>query len=169
MNEIWNEISGYVMPIVTMLLTSGLGAALVRALASGWFKKQDLNKMAERFADKLTGSSINVDLTAVAEKQLKRIEERLLSQTAKLQETENTILSVVGDIADCIRSSAKLSEEKKAKLIADLEAVRQSAAPAETRDEIRVELRASGAENGEEPVETHVKAASADASILSFD
>lgn len=143
MNEIWEQISGYVMPVITAILSSGLGAALVRILAGKWFRKADLNKIAERFAEKLAGSSINVDLTAVTEKQLALIKTELTEGQKEEKEKLNLVLEAVNRIITEISKSAKLSKQSQEELTATLEEISAATQPIEEKEQISIRLKAS--------------------------
>lgn len=142
MNEIWEQIAPYVMPVITVILSSGLGAALVRILASKWFRKTDLNKIAEKFAEKLSGSSINVDLTAVTEKQLALIKSELAEGQKEECEKLNLVLKAINKILTEISKSAKLSKQSQNELTTTLTQISTATQPIEEKEKIYIELKA---------------------------
>ena len=117
MNELWETIQPYVIAF----MQTGLGTAIVYLISklcvSRWFRKNDLNSLVNGFASKLVGSTINVDLTAVAEKKLTEIESRLMEAYAPLVQSLEQVKHLVAMVGQALSRSRTLTEEERAALV----------------------------------------------------
>ena len=102
MNELWETIQPYVVAFAQ----TGLGTAIVYVICklcvSRWFRKNDMNSLVNGFASKLVGSTINVDLTAVAEKKLAEIETRLMETNAPLVQSLEEVKHLVAMVGQAL-------------------------------------------------------------------
>ena len=125
MNEVWEAIQPYVLAFAQ----TGIGTAIVymicKLCVGRWFRKNDVNSLVNGFASKLAGSTINVDLTAVAEKKLSEIEKRLMETNAPLVQSLEQVKHLVAMVGQALSRSRTLTEEERASLVEAVNAVEE--------------------------------------------
>ena len=102
-NTIWQTVEPYVMAIIGAL-AGGTGIyALVRSFVGKWIsrfeKKYDINDMAQKVADKLGGKTLNIDVTAVTEKKLDKLDKKLNKKIEDIQAATDAykhLLALIG-------------------------------------------------------------------------
>jgi|GEM_PF-7002461 len=152
-NSIWSIVEPYVTGVATALGSGSIIYIIVRQLVSKWFKRNDLDTLSQRFAERVVGQDICVDVTALVDK---RIDELNATISASVKNTLNAnsdtiakLSAIVADVGDVFARSKTITADEKAKLSADVLAIRgetkaeikQSTAPA-----ISVKLNASKTE-----------------------
>lgn len=141
MNELWETIQPYVVAFAQ----TGLGTAIVYVICklcvSRWFRKNDMNSLVNGFASKLVGSTINVDLTAVAEKKLAEIETRLMETNAPLVQSLEQVKHLVAMVGQALSRSRTLTEEERAALVEAVGTVEEGLKPIVKEEPIVITLQ----------------------------
>lgn len=133
MDYVWELIQPYVLAVIAFLSGSGLVAAILRAVVNKLFTKNsatlnetyNTDKVAENVAKKLAGKTLNIDVTAVTEKALKKTAEKLDARVEKVEDATNALKAILVAIAKGTIKLKALTDEEKAELasaIARLEA-----------------------------------------------
>lgn len=90
MQQIWQAVEPYAMTVIGALgggtVIYALARMLLGKLLNRFAQKYDTNDMANKVADKLAGKTLNVDVTAVAEKKLDKIDKKLSKEIAQIHD-----------------------------------------------------------------------------------
>lgn len=139
-----NEIWAVCEPWVVALMQTGIGSLLVylvsRLLVGKWFKRNDINNLVNGFAKKITGSSITVDLTAVAEKKLDKIEKKLGAKVDAITQTIQDLKHLTALVGGALCNSKTLTQEQRAALKTAVDAVESGIACVEKDEPITLRL-----------------------------
>lgn len=124
MDYVWGIIEPYVLAVVAFITGTGLGATILRALLNKIFNKNskmldsafNADKVAQKTADKLAGKTLNIDVTAVTEKALKKTTTQLDKRIQKVEDTANALVSILVPIAKGIAKFKALSDAERDEL-----------------------------------------------------
>lgn len=121
MNEIWNTVEPYILTIVGALGGGTVIYTLARILLGRLINKAsavyDVNKLADKVADKLGGKTIDVDITSIVEKRLKEISEALAQEVAKVSDETNSYKHLLALIGVALSHLKMLTDEERAALV----------------------------------------------------
>ncbi len=132
-NQIWQTVEPWIMAIVGAL-AGGTGVfALVRAFVGKWINKfgakYDTEIMAGKVAEKLAGKTIDVDVTAVAEKKLDKISNSLNKKIAAVEQATNSYKHILALIAVAVSRLKALTDEERAEFTTAIQAIEKDYAP----------------------------------------
>lgn len=124
MDYVWELIQPYVMDVFATLCSTGVVALIVRALTnkilnrnSAMLKKTyNTEEISKSVADKLAGKTMNIDVTAVTERALKKTTRELDSRIEKSEIIANSHTAILIAIAKGIIKLKALSDEEKAEI-----------------------------------------------------
>ncbi len=138
-NTIWQTVEPYVMAIIGAL-AGGTGIyALVRSFVGKWIsrfeKKYDINDMAQKVADKLGGKTLNIDVTAVTEKKLDKLDKKLNKKIEDIQAATDAYKHLLALIGGAVAKFKAVSAEEKNALTEAIRAIEKNYKPPEP-DEI---------------------------------
>lgn len=165
-NMIWNAIE----PWVTVVLAALSAAVSIILTAKTWLGKWNVrlmeryntNDVASKVAEQLSGKTLNIDVTAVAEKKLDKIEQKLNKKVEAIYETISTYSRILAQIGAGVAKFKSLTAEERQALIDSVKALDSGYTPPEPEQVITVKLEPISVTPPEsEPVEE-------DASIINF-
>lgn len=144
-NAIWQTVEPYVMAIIGAL-AGGTGIyALVRSFIGKWVnsfgKKYDMDDMAQKVADKLAGKSLNIDVTAVTEKRLDKIEKALSKQVKAVSETTDSYKHLLALMAGAVSKFKAVTDEERTALTEAIQTIEKGYKPPEPEEIITVSLK----------------------------
>lgn len=117
MNEIWQTIEPYIMTIVGALGGGSIIAVIARLICSRIMNKAseayDVNKIADKVADKLGGKTIDIDITSIVEKRLKEISEALAKQVGKVADETNSCKHLLALIGAALTHLKMLTDDER--------------------------------------------------------
>lgn len=120
MNEIWNTVEPYIMTIVGALGGGSIIAVIARLICGRIMNKAseayDVNKIADKVADKLGGKTIDIDITSIVEKRLKEISEALAAQVGKVADETNSYKHLLALIGEALTHLKMLTDEERSAL-----------------------------------------------------
>lgn len=156
-NQIWEVISPYIMTVVGAFGGGTVVFALVRILVGGFLKKfsakYDVNDMADRVAGRLAGKTLNIDVTAVTEKRLDKIDKRLSKQVEELSKQTTDYKHLLALIGSAVAHFKALPDEEKTALTEAVRALESDYTPPEPEEITTVKLEPITLEAVEEPEE----------------
>lgn len=124
MDYVWELIAPYVAALGGATGASAIIYAIVRLLMGRFVKKTNATldasynaeKVSQLMAEKLAGKTMNIDVTAVTEKSLKKTAKLLDSRVERVEEATNALKGILVAIAKGIIKLKALSEDEKAEL-----------------------------------------------------
>lgn len=121
MNEIWNIVEPYILTIVGALGGGSIIAVIARIICGRLINKAsasyDVNKIADKVADKLGGKTIDVDITSIVEKRLKEISDKLSKEVGKVADETNSYKHLLALIGEALTHLKMLTDEERAELV----------------------------------------------------
>lgn len=134
-NAIWAVIEPYIMTVAGAIGGGTVVFALVRSLVGGFVKKfaakYDVNDMADKVAQRLGGKTLNIDVTAVTEKRLDKIENKLSKKVEAIEEQTASYKHLLVLIGGALAHSKSLTEAEKATLLAAVQTLESDYTPPE--------------------------------------
>jgi hypothetical protein len=119
MQQIWQAVEPYAMTVIGALgggtVIYALARMLLGKLLNRFAQKYDTNDMANKVADKLAGKTLNVDVTAVAEKKLDKIDKKLSKEVAQIHDETAAykhLLALIGGAMSKLRRLRPTSERR---------------------------------------------------------
>lgn len=133
MNEIWNIVEPYILTIVAALGGGSVIALIARMICKTLINKAseayDVNKIADKVADKLGGKTIDVDITSITEKRLEEISQKLVAQVVKVSDETNSYKKLLVLIGGALSHLKMLSAQEKEELVAAIHELDESFVP----------------------------------------
>jgi len=164
MNEVWNVVEPYLLTVVAALGGGSIIAVIARIICKGLIVKAsevyDVNKIAEKVADKLGGKTIDVDITSIVEKRLKEIAEVLSKKVAESVDVTNSYKKLLTLIAGALTHLKMLTAEEREELIKAIGELDDSYVPKEKEVIATVKL---------EPIEINPAAQAADSEYVNME
>lgn len=143
-NQIWEVIAPYIMTVVGALGSGTVVFAVVRSLVGGFVKKfsakYDVNDMADKVAGRLAGKTLNIDVTAITEKRLDKIDKRLSKQVEELSKQTTDYKHLLALIGGAVAHFKALPEEEKTALTEAITALEHDYIPPEPEQITTVKL-----------------------------
>lgn len=123
MNEIWAQISGYVIPIISSLVSSGVIGTLIAFIAKKIMAKTEqkiennviAKDISKAVVDNITNKELKISLESFNKKQVNELKDDLTKQfkgAFESIEMQNNILAILAQIMSKFR--AVTDEEKEA-------------------------------------------------------
>ena len=117
MDYVWEIIQPYVAAILAALGSGGIITLIVRAFTNKMLKKNftlldgtyNVDTFSQRVAERLAGKTLNIDVTAVTEKSLKKTAQALDKRIEKVEDAVGAVAPILIAIANnCL--AAEMSE-----------------------------------------------------------
>ena len=124
MDQVWEIIQPYVAAVVATLCSSGVITLIVRAVVNKILNKNNsmldktynTEQISRLVADKLAGKTMNIDVTAVTEKSLRKTTKQLDERIEKVESIGNSHTAILIAMAKGIIKLKALSEDEKEEL-----------------------------------------------------
>ncbi len=121
MQEVWEVIKPYALTIMASITSGTAIYAIARVIINRFLNrfttKYDINKMADSVANKLVGKTINIDVTAIAEKRLREIEKKIDIKLETIDQKTESYKRLLARIGSAVSHFKALSEEDKKELL----------------------------------------------------
>ena len=167
MDYVWEIIQPYVAAILAALGSGGIITLIVRAFTNKMLKKNftlldgtyNVDAFSQRVAEKLAGKTLNIDVTAVTEKSLKKTAQELDKRVEKVEDAVGALAPILIAIAKAQIKLKALSEAERGELASAINLLEKGYKPPEA-DEIMtvqltpIELNQEPIDIGDEPPET---------------
>lgn len=148
MEYVWELIQPWIAAILAALGSGGIITLIVRAVVKKILNKNttmlDATYNAERVsqltAEKLAGKTMNIDVTAVTEKALKKTTRELDTRIEKTEEIANSHTAILIAMAKGIIKLKALSDDEKAELASAVAQLEKGYKPPEADEIMTVRL-----------------------------
>ncbi len=165
MDYVWELIQPYVAAILAALGSGGIITLIARAITNKTLKKNNAmldatyntEAVSQRIAEKLAGKTLNIDVTAVTEKALKKTTQQLDKRIEKTEEINNSHTAILLAMAKGIIKLKALTDEEKAELASAVAQLEKGYKPPEADEIMTVRLTPIALESDptdEEPTDT---------------
>lgn len=135
MNNIWQTVEPYIMTIIGALGGGSIIYVIARLLLGRLINKAseayDVNAIANKVADKLGGKTLNIDITAIVEKRLKEISDKLAEQVGKVADEINSYKPLLICIGAALAHLKMLTDDERAALVAAVQELDNKYVPPE--------------------------------------
>ncbi|MDE6473619.1 MAG: hypothetical protein K2L70_00770 [Clostridia bacterium] len=148
MDYVWELIQPYVMAVLATLCSSGVVTLIVRAVVNKILNKNsamldktyNIEKISKLVADKLAGKTMNIDVTAVTEKSLKKTTKQLDERIEKVESIGNSHTAILIAMAKGIIKLKALSEDEKEEIASAVQLLEKGYKPPEIEEIMTVKL-----------------------------
>lgn len=148
MDYIWELIAPYIAMVGGATGATTIIYMVVRLLMSKFAQKQNiaLNEMfnadnlSRLFADKLAGKTLNIDVTAVTEKALRKLQKQFDEKVGELAETTNSYKHLLALIGNALTKLKALSRDEVTELTAAVRTLDKNYKPVEPEEVMTVVL-----------------------------
>lgn len=162
MDYVWELISPYVAALGG---ASGVGIiiyAILRLLFSKLLNKNNamlsstfnVDVLSQKVADKLAGKTLNIDITAVTEKALKKLAKELDEKIKKVEEATNAYKQILAEIGKAVSKLKALNKDEIEALASAIKAIEKDYIPRENDEPMTILLEPVVLENKKEQKET---------------
>ncbi len=135
MNEIWNTVEPYILYIISALTGGSIVGVIAYIICKCVIAKAseayNLNKFADKVADKLGGKTIDIDITSIVEKRLKEISAKLAEQVGKVADETNSYKHLLALIGEALTHLKMLTDDERSELVSAVRELDASFKPIE--------------------------------------
>lgn len=171
MDYVWEIIQPYVAAILAALGSGGIITLIVRAFTNKLLKKNftlldgtyNVDTFSQRVAEKLAGKTLNIDVTAVTEKALKKTAQALDGRVEKVESAVGSLAAILIAIAKAQIKLKALSEAERAELASAISLLEKGYKPPEADEIMTVQL--TPIELHQEPIEPSEEPPEADGGV----
>ncbi len=144
MQQIWQAVEPYAMTVIGALgggtVIYALARMLLGKLLNRFAQKYDTNDMANKVADKLAGKTLNVDVTAVAEKKLDKIDEKLSKEVAQIHDETAAYKHLLALIGGAMSKLKAITPDERTALTEAITALERDYTPPTPAEIVTVKL-----------------------------
>ena len=148
MDYVWELIQPWIAAILAALGSGGIITVIVRAVVKRIMNKNNAmldaaynaEKVSQLTAEKLAGKTMNIDVTAVTEKALKKTALELDERVVKVEDAANSLKGVLIAMAKGIIKLKALSEDEKTELASAIKTLEKNYKPPEADEIMTVRL-----------------------------
>ncbi len=149
MDYVWELIAPYVAAVCGATGTGAIIYAIVRLLVGRFVKKTtaaidasyNTEQVSQKVAEKLAGKTLNIDVTAVTERSLKKTAKLLDTRVERVEEATNALKGILVAIAKGIIKLKALTEDEKAELASNIKLLESGYTPPEAKELMTVVLQ----------------------------
>ncbi len=143
-NAIWQIMEPWLNTILTALGTALAIYATIKVYLKKWnfslMERYDPREIASSVAEKLSGKMLNIDVTAVTEKKLDKIEQKLNKRVETICETIAAYSHILARIGAAVAKFKSLTDEERQELQEAVKALDKGYIPPEPEEIITVKL-----------------------------
>lgn len=143
-NAIWQIVEPWVTVVLAAVSAVVSICITVKARLKKWnfslMESYDPREIASRVADKLSGKTLNIDVTAVTEKKLDKIEQKLNKRVETICETIAAYSHILARIGAAVAKFKSLTDEERQELQEAVKALDKGYIPPEPEEIITVKL-----------------------------
>lgn len=148
MDYVWELIQPWIAAILAALGSGGIITLIVRAIVNKILRKNNAmldstynpDRASQLVAEKLAGKTLNIDVTAVTEKALKKTTRELDTRIEKSEEIANSHTAILIAMAKGIIKLKALSDDEKAELASAVAQLEKGYKPPEADQIMTVQL-----------------------------
>ncbi len=149
MDAVWNVIEPYIAALGGATTVGAVIYAIVRLLVSRVIKKNsamlnntfNIDNLSQKVAEKLAGKTMNIDVTAVTEKSLKKLAGQLNVRVEQVEAATNSLKCILVAIAKGVVQLKALTADERAELEAAIKALESDYKPVEKEEPLTVVLQ----------------------------
>ncbi len=143
-NAIWQIVEPWVTVVLAAVSAVVSICITVKARLKKWnfslMERYDPREIASSVADKLSGKTLNIDVTAVTEKKLDKIEQKLNKRVETICETIAAYSHILARIGAAVAKFKSLTDEERQELQEAVKALDKGYIPPEPEEIITVKL-----------------------------
>lgn len=148
MDYVWEMIQPYVAAILAALGSGGIITLIVRAIVNKILRKNNAmldatyntDRVSQLVAEKLAGKTLNIDVTAVTERSLKKIDDKIGARVEKVENATNSLALILVAIAKANIKLKALTDDERAELANAIAELEKGYKPPEKSEAITVRL-----------------------------
>lgn len=148
MEYVWEIIEPYVRLVIEAIIMGVNIFIIIRTYTKKTFNKNfsllnatyNVDTFSQRVAEKLAGKTMNIDVTAVTEKALKKTAHELDERVVKVEDAANSLKGVLIAMAKGIIKLKALSEDEKTELASAIKTLEKNYKPPEADEIMTVRL-----------------------------
>lgn len=163
-NAIWAAVEPYVMTVLGMSAGGTVVGVICRLLQNRLLRRLDVNSIADKVSAEvqkgLAGKTLNIDVTAVTEKKLDKIETKLNKKIAEIQSTTDEYKYLLTQIGVAVAHFKSLTDVERKKLEEAIKALDNGYKPPEPDQIVTVRLEPLAIDNAQEQPEADEEAQS---------
>ena len=171
MDYVWEIIQPYVAAILAALGSGGIITLIVRVFTNKMLKKNftlldgtyNVDTFSQRVAERLAGKTLNIDVTAVTEKSLKKTTQVFDKRIEKVENAVGSLAAILIAIAKAQIKLKALSETERAELASAISLLEKGYKPPEADEIMTVQL--TPIELHQEPIEQSEELTDADSGV----
>ena len=171
MDYVWEIIQPYVAAILAALGSGGIITLIVRAFTNKMLKKNftlldgtyNVDTFSQRVAERLAGKTLNIDVTAVTEKSLKKTAQALDKRIEKVEDAVGAVAPILIAIAKAQIKLKALSDAERGELASAINLLEKGYKPPEADEIMTVQL--TPIELHQEPIEQSEEPTDADSGV----
>jgi hypothetical protein len=149
MEELWEIISPYIAAAGGATGAGAIIYAIVRTLLNKITQKNtaalnttfNIDNVAQKVAEKLGGKTLNIDVTAVTEKALKKLSKQLDGKITDIENNTNSYRHLLALIGNALSKLKALTKDEVEELTGAIKAVEGAYTPQETNETMTVVLQ----------------------------
>lgn len=142
--QIWQAVEPYVMWAIGAIV----GGTSIYALAKFFLKKvfkrfeekYEINDMANKVADKLAGKTLNIDVTAVTEKRLDKLDKKLSGEIEQIHSETAAYKHMLALIGGAMSKLKAITPDERTALTEAITALESDYTPPEPEEIVTVKL-----------------------------
>jgi cell division protein ZapA (FtsZ GTPase activity inhibitor) len=158
MEQAWEIIAPYVAMIGGSGVTGLVTFVVIRLLVSRIINKNtktlkdtfNVESLSQQVAERFAGKTLNIDVTAITEKALKRLAKELDGKIEKVAAQTNSLKGLLAAVGKGIAHLKALSEEERAELASAIKALEGEYKPPEPEELMTVVLQPIAIEEAEQ-------------------
>lgn len=148
MDYVWEIIEPYVRLVIEAIIMGVNIFIIIRTYTKKTFNKNfsllnatyNVDTFSQRVAERLAGKTMNIDVTAVTEKALKKTTRELDERVVKVEDAANSLKGVLIAMAKGIIKLKALSEDEKTELASAIKTLEKNYKPPEADEIMTVRL-----------------------------
>ena len=148
MEYFWDLIAPYVLGIGGSAITGLITFIVIRVLVGKIVSKNtqtltqvfNVDLLTQKVAEKFAGRTLNIDVTALTEKALRKLAKELDTKVAKIEDATNSLKALLIAIGKGIYDLKRLTDEQKAELTEAIRLLESGYIPPEKEEYMTVIL-----------------------------
>lgn len=148
METVWEMIAPYVAMVggatgagtIIYMIIRFLLTKITQKNESTLIKMFDLDALSQKFAERLAGKTLNIDVTAVTEKALKKLQKQLDEKVELIADNVNSYKQLLALIGNALTKLKALSKEEVDELTGAIKGIQSDYVPPQAEETMTVIL-----------------------------
>ncbi len=157
----WEVIKPYAIALLSTVgsgtIITAIAMGIIRTFLRKFTTKYDIDRMADKVAHKLVGNTINIDVTAIAEKRLNEIDDMLTAKLSAIEKETSSYKQLLARIGSSVSRFKALTDEEREALIAAVQELDKNYKPPKVAEVSTIKLMPIATEKKIEAEDKHIK------------